>query len=68
MHTCCAIADPNEMPSSATGGSHAPRISSAVSRAKLSTGQASGDRTSFARWPRLSNVVLRNDGSKCGIW
>jgi len=64
MHTCCTIADPKDNPTSATGGSQTPRISSAASRAKSSIGHGSGCSQVVAPMPRLSNVVLRKALSK----
>jgi hypothetical protein len=55
------------MPTSETGGSHTPRISSAVSPANSSIGHGCGRSHVVAPMPRLSNVVFLNDRSKCGI-
>ena len=67
MQTCCTMAEPNEEPTSATGGSHTSRISSAVSRAKSSIGHGIGTSQTVSPMPRLSNVVLRNRDANDGV-
>ena len=64
----CAINEPIDRPTSATGGSQTASISSAVSSANPRNVHGTGASHVAAPIPRLSNVVLRKAPWKYGTW
>ena len=66
--SCCPISAPIESPTAATGGSQTASIRPAASAAKSAIDQGGGAWHTVLPIPRLSNVVLRNEASKEGIW
>jgi hypothetical protein len=58
---------PIERPTTTTGGTQTASISAAASRAKSAICHGSGSVHVVPPMPRLSKVVLRKCGSKCGI-